>query len=40
MYDWWKEVSATLSPARRKLLWDQFDKIQFYAVRQVAYEGE
>src|SRR5262245_13088848 len=32
---WWKQVSAKLTPQRRKLLWDQFDKIQFYAVREV-----
>jgi hypothetical protein len=37
--DWWEEVSAGLTPDRRKLLWDQFDKIRFYEVLEVPFEG-
>jgi hypothetical protein len=37
--EWWEEVSAGLTPARRKLLWDQFDKIRFFEVREVGFEG-
>src|SRR5262245_27032601 len=36
---WWEDVSSGLTPARRKLLWDQFDKVRFYEVREVPFEG-
>jgi hypothetical protein len=36
--EWWEEVSAGLTPERRNLLWDQFDKIRFFEVREVEFE--